>query len=207
MKNQIRIPNKKRDRTSKYFEREIKQATQELDKEADRQVDLMYHALGIALNRLYGWKQVRLERLVHLSQEIYTECANQENVSMLKLCYEETGIELTQAYSNVDWKNVIYLNSAIYQGKPLTTPQWLQMRKNQKYWIAAQIEACILLSLHRKEKFGDYRCGQVHVAIEDIKAEFDFDVTNLKEECYKLTGFKIFEDFELFNEKERLANG
>lgn len=203
----ISIPRKKRNTTTKYFERNIKKASAEITKETTRQIEIMYHAFGIALNRLDGWKQLRIERFVDVSQEVYAEVASKENVSMLRLCYEETGVEFMRDDRDSDWQNIIYLNSENYNDKPLTTPQWLRMKQNQKYWIAAQIEACILIALHRKEGFGAERCGRVHFMLEEVKEEFDFDIDKLKEECLKLTGFKLYNADELFGKVGDFGNG
>ena len=53
----------------------------------------VYACIAIILHREFGWGYVRLNRLFLHSQKLWQYCA-ENNIDMLKLCEEETGIEL-----------------------------------------------------------------------------------------------------------------
>ena len=160
-------------RCNKHEKKMILQAEKELDKECSTQLDLIMCASMIALNRYWGWKVERLSKLNFIQQETWDECGSDNNMSMIRLLDEECDIELTNEEGK-SYKNVIYLNSDIDDGKPISAMQWVVMRRNQKEWVAAQITACIFLALHRKEGWGAKRLKELLDRITDIKAEFQY---------------------------------
>ena len=185
--------------SNKHWDNLIRKAEREMNEESSRQIDIMYHAAGIALNRLEGWKKLRLERFWAISNETFNECATSLNLSMIQMCSDELNIDLTRDI-DLDWHKIKYLNSELDNRETLSAPEWLYMRQQQKLWIATQIEASLLIALHRKEGWGAERCGRFHMNIEDVKWEYDCDPKRLKEACKELTGFVLLEDWELTKE-------
>lgn len=53
----------------------------------------VYAALSLALNRFHGWEYEQIAELIEESQIIWQECVDSE-VNMIKMCEEETGIEV-----------------------------------------------------------------------------------------------------------------
>lgn len=161
-------------RCSKQMWKMIEKAEKAIQDEGSRQLDLVNCSCMLALYRYWGWRTERLSNLLELQEDIYAECGSDNDMSMIRLLDEECDIELTN-HEGVSYRNVIFLNSDIDEGKPLTAAQWLAMRQNQKKWVEAQITACICLSLHRKEGWGFKRLRELMVHMQDIKEEFDYN--------------------------------
>ena len=53
----------------------------------------IYAALALALHRKYGWGYKRINDLFMESERIWIECAD-NCTDMIKMCYEETQIEV-----------------------------------------------------------------------------------------------------------------
>lgn len=180
-----------------HMQKLIVKADREVTAEGSKQIDILYHAMAIALYRYHGWRGLRIERLVHVSHETYEDCAKSNDISMIELLWNETGIDLIREDSNRPWYDIMYLNSDKDDGRPMTSAQVLAMLQNEKKWIASQITASILLSLHRKEGWGEERLFKFFTELEDVKHEFNCDPKILKKECDKLTHFIIADDGDL----------
>ena len=175
----------------------IRKADKEVTQEGGRQIDILYHAAGIALNRYHGWKGLRIERLVEVSLTTYDDCAASNDISMIELLWNETGIDLVREDTDRPWYDVIYLNSEKDDGRQMTGAQVLAMLQGEKKWLPSQIMASLLLSFHRKEGWGDERLFRIFTEIQAVKAEFGSDPKALKAECDRLTGFKVADDWDL----------
>lgn len=183
---------------SKYSMRGIMQADKAITAEGAKQIDILYHAAGIALNRYHGWKGLRIERLVEVSMKTYDDCAASTDISMIELLWRETGIDLVREDCNQDWWDIPYLSSAKETDKEkLTDMQVWAMLQGERKWVPSQITAAILLSLHRKEKWGDDRLFRFFKEMQDVKDEFKSNPKKLKAECDRLTGFMIADDQDL----------
>ena len=137
---------------NKYQKRALLKAEKELEDEVNKQIGIIFHAAAIALFRYHSWNNEQINDLIaRVTQELWNECAESTDLSMIQMLYEETGIELMAEDKVTHWYDVIYLNSAKDNGEDLTIYQWIKMRQSQKGWVAAQIMACMLMALHRKE--------------------------------------------------------
>ena len=184
-------------KTTKEFEKMIKKAESDLNKECSRQLDLVNCSAIIVLYEKYGWRTDRLTKLLLVSQQKWKECAESNSYSMLSLLDEYTGIEMVNDEGK-SYKEVIYLNAEIDRGKPLSTPQWLRMRQNQKKWSKAQMLACTFIALKRTEGWSDNRLAELMTRMDDIRAEFEYDPRKIikaaLDECgYDWEGSKIKE--------------
>lgn len=170
----------------KYIMRQIAQAEKELMDGAVRWLDIVMCSSIIALSRYWGWKKDRLSKLQEIQEEVWNEVASDNDVSMIQLLDAECGIELTN-HEGVSYRDVIYLNTAIDDGVQLTKYQYLAMRRNQAKWTEAQITACIILAMHRKEGWGFKRARELLERMQQIKEEYDYDQAKLiaaaKSEC------------------------
>lgn len=172
------MPIKKTRKISKSMAKLIQKADREIEQECSLQLDIVTCSCIIALNRYWGWKQEKLSDLLSYQQKVWDECGADNNMSMIKLLDEECDIELTN-HEGVSYRDVIYLNADIDEGKPLTDMQWVAMRQNQKKWVTAQITACMCLALHRKEGWGFKRLSELMVKMDDVKYEFGYDPKRL----------------------------
>ena len=175
----------------------IRKADAEVTAEGGRQIDILYHAMAIALYRYHGWRGLRIERLVKVSLGTYDDCAKSSDISMIELLWRETGIDLVREDTDRPWYDVVYLSSEHDTDKQMTGAQVLAMLQGEKKWIPCQITAAILLSLHRKEGWGDDRLFKFFQELQEVKAEFHSNPETLKNECDKLTGFIIADDKDL----------
>ena len=170
----------------KYIMRQIAQAEKNLMDGAVRWLDIVMCSSIIALSRYWGWKKDRLSKLQEIQEEVWNEVASDNDVSMIQLLDAECGIELTN-HEGVSYRDVIYLNTAIDDGVQLTKYQYLAMRRNQAKWTEAQITACIILAMHRKEGWGFKRARELLERMQQIKEEYDYDQEKLiaaaKSEC------------------------
>ena len=158
----------------KYIMRQIAQAEKELMDGAVRWLDIVMCSSIIALSRYWGWKKDRLSKLQEIQEEVWNEVASDNDVSMIQLLDAECGIELTN-HEGVSYRDVIYLNTAIDDGVQLTKYQYLAMRRNQAKWTEAQITACIILAMHRKEGWGFKRARELLEKMQQIKEEYNYD--------------------------------
>lgn len=175
----------------------IRKADAEVTAEGAKQIDILYHAVAIALYRYHGWRGLRIERLVKVSLSTYDDCAASNDISMIELLWNETGIDLIREDTDRPWYDVIYLNSEKDDGRQMTGAQVLAMLRGEKKWIPSQITASILLSLHRKEGWGQDRLFKIFTEMQEVKAEFNSEPKVLKAECDKLTNFMIADDQDL----------
>ena len=142
----------------------------ELNRELNRQVALIYSAAAIALHRYNGWGRARIVSLMEMTSEVWHECAQTNEKSMIQMLEEETGIEV-QNGSGQSWRDLAFLNAKIRMDR-MTRPQWIYMRKKQMQWIPPNVTSCILLSLHRRCGFGgDKRLPRIANQIMGIQEE------------------------------------
>lgn len=166
-----------------------RKAYKKIAEESLRQCYLIYGAAGIALYRHWNRKKTAIYRLFDLSRQIWNECAQDNNRSMIQMCEKETGIEI-QNGDGKSWKELPYLNSEIDTGM-YTSAQLVYIRQQQVRWIAAQVTACILIALHRKYRFGFDRCSRFYGQIMDAQAECNMDPQKVREMCLAETGINV----------------
>lgn len=61
-------------------------------------VPKVYAAIAISLQRKYGWEYEDINALFNESQEVWNECV-ETGVDMLKMCSDETGIDMQRKVS------------------------------------------------------------------------------------------------------------
>jgi hypothetical protein len=159
---------------NKFLMKQIKAAEYELMEGSVKWLDIVMCSSIIALSRYWGWKKDRLSKLQKIQEDAWNEVANDNNKSMVQVLDEECGIELTN-HEGVSYKDVIYLNASIDPGVELNPYQYLAMRQNQAKWTEAQITACVILAMHRKEGWGFNRSRELLERMQQIKEEYDYD--------------------------------
>ena len=179
---------KKRHRTA------YRKATDNLEKEGQKQCMLLYSAAALALNRYWCKGKQTIISLFELTGEVWRTCADDNMHSMIQMCEEETGIEI-QNNSGKSWRDLPYLNASLDDIK-LSNAQWVYMRHRQKDWIAAQVMACIMVALHRKYKFGFDRCARIYAQIREIEAEYGMDPKKIHDACKTETGINVCDILE-----------
>ena len=165
----------------------LKKAEMELEKETKKQVDLIYSAAGIAFRRYWDWGALRIRRLFDLTVEVWHECGQTNEISMLQMLEDETGIEIKIPDTDKSWHELAYMNSKINVER-MSRAQWIYMRQRQKQWVGAQAMACMFLALHRKYGFGPERLLRLMSQVDEIRNEFNYDRKLLTEACEREAG-------------------
>lgn len=169
----------------------LQKAYRRIETEGKKHSICLYSATAIALWRHWGKKKEAINRLFDLSHDVWLECAKDHDHSMIQMCEAETGIEI-QNGDGKSWRDAAYLNGSLNPGM-MNEAQWLYMRQQQLKWIRPQIMACMLISMHRKYKFGFERCSRIYQQINDIEAEYRSNPERLRKACYELTGIDVAE--------------
>ena len=135
-------------------DRSRRKALQKLETEGHKSIDIMLCSAMIALYRYYGYRAWRLAKIMQETQAAWNECANDNNVSMLMMLEQETGIELRLEGCSKSYHDLIYLNGTPAEAINLTPAQWYYMRVEQCKWMGVQVLGSLFLSLHRTYDFG-----------------------------------------------------
>jgi hypothetical protein len=176
---------KKRHRTA------YQKHTAAIEKEGKKQCMLLYSATALALYRYWGKKKTTIVSLFDISGEAWEKCAEDTMHSMIELCDKETGIEI-QNETGKSWKDLPYMNATLDVGK-MSNAQMAYMRIRQKAWVAPQIMACMMVSLHRKYGFGFERLSRLYNQIDAIRTEYNLDPDKLREACREETHIDVHE--------------
>ena len=159
--------------------------------ESKKQCTMLFAAASLALNRYWGMKQLAIIRVLRVAKDAWNECAQNDDLSMVQMCEEETGIELMNE-DGKHWKDLAFLNYSIdMDPAKMTNAQWVVMRNNQIRWVRPQVMACLLIALNKKYRFGFERCGKIYAQIEEIEREFGCKPYRLHDACLNETGMDI----------------
>lgn len=159
----------------------IKKADRELTKVAQKAMDDIYYGTCLALHRHYRWGKQRISKFMDISQQVFSEVAQDQDRSMVQVCDEEVHIEF-RSTKNESYKECPYLCTAKWnamQEEWHSKPQsyqiaWLvRMKQKMQDWMYPQIMASVTLAMHRKEGWGMQRIQKLVVEIEDIIWEFN----------------------------------
>lgn len=173
---------------SKKLTKQLRDVENQIVKEGEKWLDITMCSTILVMWRYYGWRTDRITKLIKYHEDVWKEVGADNSKSVLKLLDEECNIELTN-HEGVSYRNVIFLNSDIDDGRTLTPYQWLYMRQNQIKWLEAQIMASICLAIHRKEGWGFKRIEELLNHLQDVKEDYDYDRRRILDECFKETGY------------------
>lgn len=168
----------------------LKKAFDKLEKEGDRWAVILYSALALAMYRNWNMKKTAVTRLIDVTWNAWIECAKDHDKSMIKMCEEETGIEIRNGDGS-EWREIAFLNGDDIG--PMTEAQILYMRQQQMKWIRPNIMGCILIALHRKYGFGYDRCLRTYEQIQAIEREFRADKKRIHRAALEEVGIDIDE--------------
>lgn len=166
-------------------------ATKALEKAEREQCMVIYAAAALALRRYWHRGRRAILNIFTETGEIWQDCVTSADKSMLRMCEDETGIEV-QCGDGKSWHDIAYLNGSL-AGRQMTFAQWTYMRQQQIRWVAPQIVACFLLTLHRKYGFGFDRCARFYSQIDAVRADFNSDPERLLEQCRSELRINIYD--------------
>lgn len=200
-----KVPKRKPTSAQKMYDKSM----DELQESITRNVYVMFSSLALALNKIYGWNTVHIQRVLHICQEVWLECSNTQGLSMIQMCYDETGIAVTND-SEKDFEELAYLSEKYWQEAKKhnhfkTRDQELiymsTVRRKQAQWMKSVVASSIFLSLYRREGFGVKRCQDVYEEIRNINLENNNDPYVLCELCRNLLHIDV-NGFLSFDVKE-----
>jgi len=171
----------------------VRRASMELQREMEKQVNIVYSAAAIALYRYYGWRGKRILDLLKMTQDAWNECAKDPNTSMLKMLEDETGIEIRARGIERSYHELDFLNGNPAKARPMTSAEIIYMRKRQKPWLNPQIAAALLLALHRKYGWSGERDARLLQYKDEIESEFNWNPVKLLETAEAEVGISIFD--------------
>jgi hypothetical protein len=177
----------------KQSDRAILMADKKLHQECRRQVLVIYGSAGIALSDHWEWGQKRILDIYDLTDAVWEEVGEDNDISMLQLLEDETGIEIQLTDSSKSWHDLDYLNGKREHYEQMTKAQFLYMRQQQCRWMSALIQACLYLALHRKYGWGAERIKRIMDQIDEIRSTNSNKEGKITGICHKKTGINIVE--------------
>lgn len=164
-------------------------ASRELDKEYKKAEATMFNASILVLYRDYGFRKLRIERVLEKANAVFDECASSRQKSLVQMCDEQLGIELRNDF-NESYKDTPYLSDEDWNSKKdqvlhkMTVLQQncylIRVRQKMKAWMFPQTMASVLLALHKKENWGAERVTEFASKVQAVREEFDNDIPSLK---------------------------
>ena len=165
-------------------------ATKALETAEREQCMIIYAAAALALRRYWQRGRRAILNIFTETGEIWQDCVTTADKSMLKMCEDETGIEV-QCGDGRSWHNIAYLNGSL--PRQMSFAQWTYMRQQQLRWVAPQVVACIMIALHRKYGFGFDRLSRLYGQIDAVRADFNSDPERLLEQCRSELRINIYD--------------
>ena len=168
----------------------LKKAEKDLGQEQLRQLDIICPAVACVWWEHYGWKETRIMRRFVTSQEIWDECAADNDISILQMLEKETGIEMMNSVDGKSYHDLAYFDTSV-DLKQLTVPMMIYMRQQQKKWVGPAIMAGICLSLHRDEKWGAQRILEFIEHVQTLIQVTGQDTKRYETMLTEVTGIKM----------------
>lgn len=164
-------------------------AVRSIKEEGRRQCFLLYGSTAIALKMHYGKGRQSTMKLFDATDGIWNECTQDITKSAVKLCEDETGIEI-QCGNGKSWHDLPYLNGSL-DDMHMSNAQWIYMRHQQVKWVSPQIMAIIMLALHRQYGFGFRRLSEIYAKIQDIESQHGYSPERVRKACMETTGIDV----------------
>lgn len=187
-------------RASKQMAKKIVAVHKQLNAELNLQIDILYHAAALALHRFHGWSTDEIIAFFKEGELAGQECGRDFETSMIEMCWEELGIELMAEGIEKHWYEVSFLDSEQDMDRiKMDQFKMYEFYKAQLPWVATQITASILLSLHRAAGWKEKACGEFIKELENIKYDYNKDAEKLRNQCSEECGAILSEDFWVIN--------
>lgn len=171
----------------------LKKAYQAIDQEGDRAISILMGSAMIALHRYYGYRELRLAKVISKLTQSYVEAKTTEERSMIQILEEETGLEI-QIGNGISWRDLPYLNDKLFneqlKNKEISRAKLIYMRQRQIKWIYPLVLASILVSMHRTYGFSCERVATLASQIQAVEEEYGHDPKTIIKQCAEETGIK-----------------
>lgn len=177
------------------LQKAIIKADNELMEEGRKQILKVYGAAAVALRNKWKYPKQKIEDVFQASDRVWHEIGKDNRVSMLSKLEEETGIEMTITNSSASWHDLAFLNNSGDYMDNITGHQFLAMRKKQKQWIGAMVQACLYLALSRDFGWKPVKLSHLMEEIGRIRAEQSDKEKRIMTLCFETTGINCIERF------------
>ena len=167
-----------------------------LRNEMTRQVDIVCGSTVLALWTYYGWRNKRIMRVMHRTEEFWMTCAGQPMVSMLMMLEDETGLIMQSRETSKSYHDLEYLNGKV-EPHEMDIVQYVAMRTGQMKWVNPQLKAAVLLAMHRDFGWGGIKGQRLCDQIDEMAYEYggeDWKQAKILKACQEITGINIFEE-------------
>lgn len=168
----------------------IAKATKELQDSMDRSIDIYYSCAAIVLHKKYRFGSEKIKDIIKASHDSWLEVGDCNNISLVQLLDEETGIELANDYGE-SWEQFSYLNSKKWDG---VIPNWgylVKVRHKEATWTNATALSGILIAVNRNCNFTQGKLIKLLADIQEFKAEYENDVPKLLRTVKEETGIEL----------------
>lgn len=172
-----------------------KRALQKTEMEGRKWVRIMLAAVCIALRREWRFGTNRLHDMLLETQSIWAECAEQENVSILMMLEDETGIELKPTDDSPSYHDLVYLNGTPKEEVEMSNAAYYYMRAQQSKWMGTMMEAAMFLALYRCMDYGFSAdmLKKLVTMIQEIRSEYKDNYKKLWKDCREEAGIDLYE--------------
>lgn len=170
-------------------------ALRKTEMEGRKWVRILLAAVCIALRRGWRFGTNRLHDLLLETQSIWAECAEQENVSILMMLEEATGIELKPTESSPSYHDLVYLNGTPKEEVEMSNAAYCYMRVQQAKWMGTMMEAAMFLALYRCMDYGFSAdmLKKMVTMIQEIRSEYKDNYKKLWKACREEAGIDLYE--------------
>lgn len=168
----------------------LKAARRKLDQEADKQIEIIFRALAIALGE-EGWSLKRLEKVSNEVHEFVNELSKVDK-SAVQICEEETGVCLIPEGIDKSWEELTFLNGEVWdkfieEHRKIMKPQTFKayvIRAQQKMlvWVRPQFYASVIVAMHRLYGYGSERAARLYARMYEIEKAAGMDPKKLDDE-------------------------
>ena len=173
----------------------IKKADAALHDEYRRQVNIIYGSAAVALKSKWKFGQTKIVNIFEDTYRLWDNIGEHNELSILQLLEDETGIEVRLTNSSASWHDLSYLNNKLPKLERVTKAQYIFMRNRQRQWIGAMIQACLYLTLYRDYDFGVLKLRHLMEEIEQIRAKHNQKESKILKTCREVTGINFKSDF------------
>lgn len=165
----------------------------DLEKELMYRSKLNFSAFALVMYRKHGFRKARLNTVLNECIDSFHECSKTNEKSMVQMCDEETGIEL-QCGDGKHWYDLPYLNHEVWDKQMPSQEKLIAIMIAEKKWIEAQVNAGILIAMHRLHGWGYERLAQLYADMQEILInEVHFKDKEILELCKSEMGIDIMQ--------------
>lgn len=173
----------------------LKKAEALLQKETDRQIEIVFYSSALALARYYGWGKKRFQNLWHIVFDSWKECGEDNGLSMLQLLENETGVEI-RSNDGRSYHEIHFLDPNT-KLKVENRAVMIRIRQKQLDWVGPQIVAAVFLALHRKEGYGYKRLCEFMEHFDTIRNQYNYDPAALRKQSLEELDIELIYESEL----------